>query len=92
MREHLRPGIEVAAQNVFDRGNGAFTGEISAEQLRDSGVGWTLVGHSERRTVLGEGDEVCEMRERDLGGDLWETHPGGRGMGSMDGLDKGEGW
>ena len=43
---------------MFDRGNGAYTGEISAEQLRDSGVGWTLVGHSERRTVLGEGDEV----------------------------------
>ena len=43
---------------MFDKGNGAFTGEISAEQLKDSGVGWTLVGHSERRTVLGEGDEV----------------------------------
>ena len=43
---------------MFDKGNGAFTGEISAEQLSDSGVGWTLVGHSERRTVLKESDEV----------------------------------
>ena len=43
---------------MFDKGNGAFTGEISAEQLKDSGVGWTLVGHSERRTVLKESDEV----------------------------------
>ena len=46
---------------MFDKGNGAFTGEISAEQLKDSGVGWTLVGHSERRTVLGEGDEVRDI-------------------------------
>ena len=53
-----RKAIEVAAQNVFDRPNGAFTGEISAEQLRDIGVTWTLVGHSERRVVLGEDDAV----------------------------------
>lgn len=57
-REHLRKGIEVAAQNVFDKPNGAFTGEISAEQLKDSGIGWTLVGHSERRVILGEDDGV----------------------------------
>ncbi len=57
-REHLRKGIEVAAQNVFDRPNGAFTGEISVEQLRDSDITWTLVGHSERRVVMGEDDAV----------------------------------
>ena len=57
-REHLRQGIEVAAQNVFDKPNGAFTGEISAEQLKDSGIGWTLTGHSERRVILGEDDSV----------------------------------
>ncbi|KAL8957620.1 MAG: hypothetical protein Q9183_006010, partial [Haloplaca sp. 2 TL-2023] len=57
-REHLRKGIEVAAQNVFDKPNGAFTGEISAEQLKDSGIGWTLTGHSERRVILGEEDKV----------------------------------
>lgn len=58
-REHLRrKGIEVAAQNVFDKPNGAFTGEISAEQLKDSGISWTLAGHSERRVVLREDDAV----------------------------------
>ena len=57
-REHLRKGLEVAAQNVFDRPNGAFTGEISASQLVDSGINWTIIGHSERRTVMGEKDEV----------------------------------
>lgn len=57
-REHLRKGIEVAAQNVFDKSNGAFTGEISAEQLKDSGISWTLAGHSERRVILREDDPV----------------------------------
>ena len=57
-REHLRKEIEVASQNVFDKPNGAFTGEISAEQLKDSGIGWALAGHSERRVILGENDSV----------------------------------
>lgn len=57
-REHLRKEIEVASQNVFDKPNGAFTGEISAEQLKDSGIGWTLTGHSERRVILGEDNTV----------------------------------
>ena len=55
-REHLRSGIEVAAQNVFDRPNGAFTGEISVSQLVDSNITWTLLGHSERRVILQEDD------------------------------------
>jgi len=53
-REHLRAGIEVAAQNVFDRPNGAFTGEISVAQLKDSNITWTVLGHSERRVILQE--------------------------------------
>jgi len=57
-REHLRKEIEVAAQNVFDKPNGAYTGEISAEQLKDSGITWTLAGHSERRVIMGEDDVV----------------------------------
>ena len=57
-REHLSKNIEVAAQNVFDKPNGAFTGEISTEQLKDSGIGWVLTGHSERRVILGENDGV----------------------------------
>lgn len=55
-REHLRKGLEVAAQNVFDKPNGAFTGEISAQQLKESGITWTLIGHSERRVILQEDD------------------------------------
>ena len=67
-REHLRKGIEVAAQNVFDKPNGAFTGEISAEQLVDSGIGWTLTGHSERRVIMGEDDNVSRYALGGLGG------------------------
>jgi len=55
-REHLKTDIEVAAQNVFDKPNGAFTGEISVDQLKDSGITWSLVGHSERRVISREDD------------------------------------
>ena len=48
---------------MFDKPNGAFTGEISAEQLKDSGISWTLTGHSERRVILGEDDSVSEYLE-----------------------------
>jgi len=63
-REHLRPGIEVAAQNVFDKPNGAFTGEISVEQLTDSGITWTLLGHSERRVILQEDDAFVASKTK----------------------------
>jgi len=63
-REHLRPGIEVAAQNVFDKPNGAFTGEISVDQLKDSNITWTLIGHSERRTILQESDQFIAAKTK----------------------------
>ena len=50
--------IGVAAQNVFDKPNGAFTGELSVDQLKDSKITWTLTGHSERRVILKEDDDV----------------------------------
>ncbi|KAK0711493.1 Triosephosphate isomerase [Lasiosphaeris hirsuta] len=64
VREHLSNGIEVAAQNVFDKPNGAFTGEISVSQLKDSGINWTILGHSERRTILNESDEVVASKTK----------------------------
>lgn len=57
-REIADPSIAVSSQNVFDKPNGAFTGELSVEQLKDAGVKWTLVGHSERRVILKEDDDV----------------------------------
>ncbi|KAL6866889.1 triosephosphate isomerase [Trichoderma novae-zelandiae] len=64
VRDSLRPGIEVAAQNVFNKPNGAFTGEISVSQLKDSGITWTILGHSERRTILRESDEVVAQKTK----------------------------
>jgi len=61
-REHLNDKIEVASQNVFDKPNGAFTGEISVEQLKDSGITWTLVGHSERRVICREDDGLVARK------------------------------
>ncbi|KAI0145640.1 Triosephosphate isomerase [Hypoxylon sp. NC0597] len=64
VREHVRKEIGVAAQNVFDKPNGAFTGEISVSQLKDSGIDWVILGHSERRTILRESDETVASKTK----------------------------
>ena len=48
----------VAAQNAWVSGPGAFTGEVAAEQLVDMGLAWVILGHSERRALCGESDDV----------------------------------
>ena len=58
----LNSNIQVASQNISAEGNGAFTGEISADQIVDFGLQWTLVGHSERRKLFGETDEVVAKK------------------------------
>jgi len=55
-------GISACAQNCSAKGEGAFTGEVSAAQLKDSGINWTLVGHSERRVKYGDTDEVVAAK------------------------------
>ena len=50
--------IKVAAQNVHEKASGAFTGETSATMLKDLGLAWTLIGHSERRQYFGETSQV----------------------------------
>jgi triosephosphate isomerase len=54
----LKNNIQLSAQNVSVKPEGAFTGEVSAKHLVDLGINWTLIGHSERRTLFGETDEV----------------------------------
>lgn len=53
VRAGLRRDVAVAAQNVGVHGTGAFTGELSVELLRDFGLTWTIIGHSERRALFG---------------------------------------
>lgn len=54
--------IIVAAQNVSDKANGAYTGEVSCEQLLDLGIRDVIIGHSERRTYYGEDDECINKK------------------------------
>lgn len=50
--------IGVAAQNCYKVPSGAFTGEISPAMIKDVGAEWVILGHSERRNVFGETDEL----------------------------------
>ena len=56
--------IKVGAQNMHWERSGAFTGEISAALLRDLFVRYVVLGHSERRTLFGETDEVVNRKVR----------------------------
>ncbi|XP_072966616.1 triosephosphate isomerase, chloroplastic [Typha angustifolia] len=57
VKNSLTERIEISAQNSWVGKGGAFTGEISAEQLIDVGCKWVILGHSERRHVIGEDDQ-----------------------------------
>ncbi|MDP1960665.1 MAG: triose-phosphate isomerase [Reyranella sp.] len=55
-------GVLVGGQNCHVNPNGAHTGDISAEMLRDAGVSHVIVGHSERRTDCGETDAIVRAK------------------------------
>jgi triosephosphate isomerase len=54
--------IDVAAQNMSDQVSGAFTGEVSADMLKDAGVSLVILGHSERRALYGEDDAFINRK------------------------------
>lgn len=56
--------IKVGAQNVYFEEKGAFTGEVAPQMLRDVGCTYVIIGHSERRHVLGETDELIAKKVR----------------------------
>jgi len=56
--------VKLGAQNMYFEKSGAFTGEISAAMLRELFVRYVVLGHSERRTIFGESDEVVNRKTR----------------------------
>jgi triosephosphate isomerase len=52
----------VGVQNVAAAEKGAQTGEVKAEQVKDFGVHWAIVGHSERRNIFKETDEIVAQK------------------------------
>ena len=54
--------IKIGAENVHWAPSGAFTGEISADMLKELKVDYVIIGHSERRQYFGETDETVNKR------------------------------
>ncbi len=55
-------GLSCGAQNCNENSSGAYTGEVSAAMIRSTGATNVIIGHSERRTLYGEGDELLAAR------------------------------
>jgi triosephosphate isomerase (TIM) len=56
--------IKLGAQNIHEEENGAFTGEVSAKMLLNTGCEYVIIGHSERRTIYKESDELINKKIR----------------------------
>lgn len=54
--------VHTGVQNMHFADKGAFTGELSAEMVKDGGATYAIIGHSERRAIFGETDEVCAKK------------------------------
>jgi len=57
-------GFQTGAQNVSNENNGAYTGEISTDMLKDSGCEYVIVGHSERREYYHEDDNLVALKTK----------------------------
>ncbi len=56
--------VRLGAQDVYFEAPGAFTGEICSEMLQDCGCTFVLIGHSERRAIIGETDQLINSKVR----------------------------
>jgi len=57
-------GLQLGGQNAYFEAPGAFTGEVAVEMLLDVGCRYVILGHSERRHLLGETDEIINRKVR----------------------------
>jgi triosephosphate isomerase len=57
-------GVAVGAQDLYWEESGAFTGEVSGAMVADAGATFVLVGHSERRHLIGEGNDIVARKLR----------------------------
>lgn len=64
--KRINPKVKVAAQNCHFGGNGAYTGEVSADQLVDFGIEWVILGHSERRATPESGYGIMANESSEL--------------------------
>ena len=62
--EAVSDGVAVGGQNMWHEASGAFTGEVSAAMLLDMGCQYVILGHSERRTLLGETDDLVAVKTK----------------------------
>lgn len=62
LRKNLKDKIKVAGQNVSQFDEGAYTGEVSTSMLKDIGVDYVIIGHSERREKFLESDEIVNSK------------------------------
>lgn len=56
--------VEVSAQNLHEKAEGAYTGEVSAQMLLDAGCKWVIIGHSERREYFKESDALIAEKTK----------------------------
>lgn len=66
VKENIDPRCIVAAQNVNEHEKGAFTGEISIAMLKEIGINWVILGHSERREYNNETSSCCNLKIKAL--------------------------
>lgn len=60
--ESVDTKVSLGAQNISDKSSGAYTGEVSAEMLKSLQVRYVIVGHSERRQLFGESNELIQKK------------------------------
>lgn len=57
-----KDNIALGSQNICDQASGAFTGEIAPSMLKEAGCQYAIIGHSERRSLYGESDDLIAKR------------------------------